>query len=102
MDAVGDCLPYKMKFGKYLEEKQRPEWAGKYVDYGSLKDLIKEAFKEHQESVSCMLLVNVSFDWCLWSGNGYATRVVLIVVHSFYAGDNFIFSKDNVADGAAS
>ena len=55
MDAVGNCLAYKMKFGKYLEEKQKPEWAGKYVDYGSLKDLIKEAFKEHQESVGFSL-----------------------------------------------
>ncbi|KAI8103362.1 hypothetical protein M9435_004701 [Picochlorum sp. BPE23] len=38
-----------MKFGKYLTEKERPEWSGKYVDYGALKDLIKDACKEEEE-----------------------------------------------------
>jgi SPX domain protein involved in polyphosphate accumulation len=53
-----------MKFGKYLGEKQRPEWAGKYVDYGSLKDLIKEAFKEHQESVSLTSIIRLEpLEW---------------------------------------
>jgi len=30
-----------MKFGKYLETKQKPEWKDHYVDYSGLKDLIK-------------------------------------------------------------
>jgi SPX domain protein involved in polyphosphate accumulation len=32
-----------MKFGKYLQDKARPEWRQAYVDYKGLKDLIKEA-----------------------------------------------------------
>jgi SPX domain protein involved in polyphosphate accumulation len=64
VDAVVDFPRYKMKFGKYLGEKQRPEWAGKYVDYGSLKDLIKEAFKEHQESVSLTSIIRLEpLEW---------------------------------------
>ncbi|KAJ2814975.1 hypothetical protein GGI24_006204, partial [Coemansia furcata] len=30
-----------MKFGKYLEAEQVPEWAKMYVDYGGLKKIIK-------------------------------------------------------------
>ena len=41
-----------MQFGKYLEEKQRPEWGSNYVDYKKLKDLIKEASKQQEEAVS--------------------------------------------------
>lgn len=37
-----------MKFGKYLNERERPEWSGKYLDYGALKDLIKVASKEQE------------------------------------------------------
>ena len=35
-----------MKFGKYLLDKERESWKGKYLDYASLKDLIKLASKE--------------------------------------------------------
>lgn len=41
-----------MQFGKYLEEKQRAEWASNYVDYKFLKDLIKDASKQQEEAVS--------------------------------------------------
>jgi SPX domain protein involved in polyphosphate accumulation len=37
-----------MKFGKYLVDKERPSWAGKYLDYAGLKDLIKSASREHE------------------------------------------------------
>eukprot|EP00887_Chlorella_sp_A99_P007158 scaffold2.g7158.t1 len=36
-----------MKFGKYLEEKARAEWADKYLAYKALKDLIKRSAEEH-------------------------------------------------------
>ena len=39
-----------MKFGKYLEAKQRPEWRTHYLDYKGLKDLIKEAVAETERS----------------------------------------------------
>lgn len=39
-----------MKFGKYLESKQRPEWRTHYLDYKGLKDLIKEAVAETERS----------------------------------------------------
>ena len=39
-----------MKFGKYLEAKQRPEWRAHYLDYKGLKDLIKEAVAETERS----------------------------------------------------
>ncbi len=39
-----------MKFGKYLEAKQRTEWRTQYVDYKGLKDLIKEAVAETERS----------------------------------------------------
>ena len=35
-----------MKFGKYLESKVRPEWRTHYMDYKTLKDLIKTATEE--------------------------------------------------------
>ena len=34
------------QFGKYLEEKARPEWRDNYLDYKALKDLIKESANE--------------------------------------------------------
>ena len=37
-----------MKFGKYLLDKERPSWAGKYLDYAGLKELIKNAAREHE------------------------------------------------------
>lgn len=37
-----------MKFGKYLKERERPEWSGKYLDYAALKDLIKVASREQE------------------------------------------------------
>ncbi|KAK9825865.1 hypothetical protein WJX81_006134 [Elliptochloris bilobata] len=39
-----------MKFGKYLESKQRVEWRTNYLDYKGLKDLIKEAVAETERS----------------------------------------------------
>lgn len=36
------------QFGKYLVEKSRPEWAGEYVDYRLLKDLIKKSADEYE------------------------------------------------------
>ncbi|KAH7623032.1 hypothetical protein Ndes2526B_g02326 [Nannochloris sp. 'desiccata'] len=39
-----------MKFGKYLEEKQRAEWREYYVDYKCLKDLIKAAARQQEEA----------------------------------------------------
>lgn len=30
-------------------EKSRPEWAGKYVDYKALKDLIKASAQEYEQ-----------------------------------------------------
>ena len=41
-----------LQFGKYLSEKQRPEWQDKYLQYNALKDLINEASKEQEEMVS--------------------------------------------------
>ena len=38
--------PPPLQFGKYLLEKQRPEWAEFYVDYKGLKDLIKESAED--------------------------------------------------------
>ena len=35
-----------MKFGKYLETKARPEWRAHYMDYKTLKDLIKTATEQ--------------------------------------------------------
>lgn len=35
-----------MKYGRYLETKQRAEWKNSYVDYKGLKELIKEASAE--------------------------------------------------------
>jgi SPX domain protein involved in polyphosphate accumulation len=32
-----------MKYGKYLEDKQRPEWADYYLDYKGLKVLLDGA-----------------------------------------------------------
>lgn len=32
-----------MKFGKYIDEQARPDWRDKYLDYGQLKQYIKEA-----------------------------------------------------------
>lgn len=32
-----------MKFGKYIDEQGRPDWKEKYLDYGQLKQYIKEA-----------------------------------------------------------
>lgn len=32
-----------MKFGKYIDEQARPDWRDKYLDYGQLKQFIKEA-----------------------------------------------------------
>lgn len=40
----------EMKFGKYLEARQRTEWRTQYVDYKGLKDLIKEAVAETERS----------------------------------------------------
>jgi hypothetical protein len=34
------------RFGKYLEKQAKPDWAQYYLDYKSLKDLIKESAKE--------------------------------------------------------
>jgi glycerophosphodiester phosphodiesterase len=39
-----------MKFGKYLESKQRPEWVKYYVNYKGLKDLIKQAQQESEKA----------------------------------------------------
>jgi SPX domain protein involved in polyphosphate accumulation len=39
-----------MKFGKHLERQMRPEWAAYYIDYKGLKDLIKEAVREAEQS----------------------------------------------------
>jgi SPX domain protein involved in polyphosphate accumulation len=39
-----------MKFGKHLERQMRPEWAAYYIDYKGLKDLIKEATREAEQS----------------------------------------------------
>eukprot|EP00197_Chlamydomonas_leiostraca_P000109 CAMPEP_0202888524 /NCGR_PEP_ID=MMETSP1391-20130828/43232_1 /ASSEMBLY_ACC=CAM_ASM_000867 /TAXON_ID=1034604 /ORGANISM="Chlamydomonas leiostraca, Strain SAG 11-49" /LENGTH=704 /DNA_ID=CAMNT_0049571829 /DNA_START=1666 /DNA_END=3777 /DNA_ORIENTATION=+ len=35
-----------MKYGKYLEQKRKPEWKDHYVDYKGLKDLIKACASE--------------------------------------------------------
>ena len=35
-----------MKFGKYLESRVNPDWAGQYIDYKALKDLIKKASEQ--------------------------------------------------------
>ncbi len=32
-----------MKYGRYLENKMKPEWRSAYLDYKGLKTLIKEA-----------------------------------------------------------
>ena len=37
-----------MKFGNYLVDKERSSWAGKYLDYAGLKELIKSASREHE------------------------------------------------------
>ena len=34
-----------MKFGKFLECKARPEWAGYTIDYKALKDLVAESVR---------------------------------------------------------
>ncbi|KAK9807603.1 hypothetical protein WJX72_003876 [[Myrmecia] bisecta] len=39
-----------MKFGKYLYDKAKPEWRTQYVDYKSLKDLIKESAVETERN----------------------------------------------------
>ena len=46
--ATGQATPAqpRMKFGKYLAQKQNPEWQEGYLDYGALKELIKEAVTE--------------------------------------------------------
>ncbi|KDD74760.1 VTC domain-containing protein [Helicosporidium sp. ATCC 50920] len=38
-----------MKFGKYLEEKRRSLWSNFYLDYGALKDLLKECVSERDD-----------------------------------------------------
>ncbi|RMZ52859.1 hypothetical protein APUTEX25_000978, partial [Auxenochlorella protothecoides] len=38
-------------FGKYLLEKSREEWAGEYVDYKALKDLIKISAADYESRV---------------------------------------------------
>ena len=35
-----------MKFGKYLESRVNPDWAGQYIDYKALKDHIKKAAEQ--------------------------------------------------------
>lgn len=40
-----------MKYGKYLEQKARPEWRQHYLDYKGLKDLIKESVAEAESGV---------------------------------------------------
>jgi SPX domain protein involved in polyphosphate accumulation len=50
------CEPTFVQFGKYLSEKQRPEWQDKYLQYNALKDLIKEASREQEEMVSSCFL----------------------------------------------
>ena len=37
-----------MKFGKYLLDKERDSWKGKYLDYAALKELIKLASREFE------------------------------------------------------
>lgn len=46
-------------------EKSRPEWAGKYVDYKALKDLIKASAQEY-EQVSWVVGVGGA---AIWSGD---------------------------------
>ena len=38
-----------LQFGKYLVEKQRPEWREFYLDYSGLKDVIKMAAEQAAE-----------------------------------------------------
>ena len=35
-----------MKFGKYLDQRQNPQWKAHYIDYKVLKDLIKAAAEQ--------------------------------------------------------
>lgn len=44
------------QFGKYLEEKARPEWRNHYLDYKALKDLIKESATEDAAVRLCIIL----------------------------------------------
>lgn len=39
-----------MKFGKHLDDNRRDEWEQNYLDYKSLKDLIKESAQEQEEN----------------------------------------------------
>ena len=39
-----------MKFGKHLDDNRRDEWESNYLDYKSLKDLIKESAQEQEEN----------------------------------------------------
>ena len=39
-----------MKFGKHLDDNRRGEWESNYLDYKSLKDLIKESSQEQEEN----------------------------------------------------
>ncbi|GFH07673.1 SPX domain-containing protein, partial [Haematococcus lacustris] len=44
-----------VQFGRYLQDKQKPEWAAFYVDYKALKELIKasaEGARGHEASFS--------------------------------------------------
>lgn len=47
--AAADPRCVGMKYGKYLEANLRPEWRSQYVDYGALKELIKETVRATQE-----------------------------------------------------
>jgi len=56
-----------MKFGKYLLEQRRPEWAAQYLDYKKLKDDIKAAAEEARKvgGGSCPLpLSGGRWWWC--------------------------------------
>lgn len=67
--------PYP-QFGKYLEEKQRPEWADQYLNYKALKDLIKAAYQQQQDAVR--RLANVSP--CIHRTCDHSERPPLIIV----------------------
>jgi SPX domain protein involved in polyphosphate accumulation len=41
-----------MKFGKYLVDKERPSFAGMYLDYAGLKEMIKSSAQEYESQGS--------------------------------------------------
>ena len=52
LPCAATCSPAPCPCSKYLDDNARDDWSDKYIDYKSLKDLIKAAANELEEGSS--------------------------------------------------